>query len=117
MARYPDALECDLAQYYQIHDLHGYSVAHVATLACGLPSDSRVIRLINEQKYPVNTLLLASAVDRLGLLWWSKTEDGQNNINRPKRFIDVLMGIEDNSKDLLTFKSGADFKKAWDNID
>lgn len=116
MARYPNEIECDLAQYYQVHDWHEYPAAHIATLACGLPRDSRVVKAINGIKYDTEELLMASAVDRLSLLWWSKTKDGQNNINRPKMFINTLLEKEEKTDIIQSFKTGEDFEKARNEI-
>lgn len=53
-------------------------------------------------------MLLASAVDRLSLLWWAQTKDGQNNTNRPKMFTDILSQKEEENE-VKSFNSGKDF--------
>lgn len=69
-----------------------------------------MVRFLSNTKYSTSTMLMASAVDRLSLLWWSKTKDGHNNQNRPKMFVEMLTGKEQ-EKELMSFKSGAEFKK------
>lgn len=92
---YPEELECDMAQFYGIHDYRDFKLGHISVLACGLPEESRVIRKMTNHPYSVNTYLLAHMVDRLSLIWWSKTVDAENNINRPRMMIDLLNGVEE----------------------
>jgi len=58
-------------------------------LAAGLPDSSRIKR----GKEPrAELLLLAAAVDRLGLLFWAHTKDGSRGVNRPESIVQVLTG-------------------------
>lgn len=86
-----DALICDFAEYYHVYDLGLLPVQTVATLACGLREESRIKQKINGTNVPVNTMLLAHAVDRLGLLIWQKTKDGQRGRNKPESIAEMLM--------------------------
>lgn len=86
-----DALVCDLAETYGIYDWRSFPVTLVATLATGLREDARINLKLSGQPFPLNLTLLASAVDRLGLLWWSKTEDGQKNKNRPPSILERMI--------------------------
>lgn len=89
-----DALICDMAETYHIYDLRGLPARTLATLAFGLRADSRIKMRLSDQSLRVNTLLLAAVVDRLGLLVWGQTEDGQRGRNRPQSIIDALEGAE-----------------------
>lgn len=109
------SLICDLAQYYNIHDYTQYPLDHVATLASGLPPDSRVFRGLNNFKNVDNTILIAGIYERLDLLLWSKTKDGQKNRNRPKSIIDSL-SVKSKEKDHSNFTSAEDFEKRRQEI-
>lgn len=108
-----DALVCDFMQYYNISDWRSYSPFFIATLASGLPEDSRVMKILSGIKYPIDTMLLAVIADNLSLLWWAKTVDGQRNQNRPKSFVEILNGKDkkDEAKDIITFNTPEDFEK------
>lgn len=86
-----DALLCDFAEYYHIYDFEALPVKTVALLACGLRDESRIKQKINGTSVPVNTMLIAYAVDRLGLLIWQKTKDGQRGRNKPESIVEMLM--------------------------
>lgn len=90
-----DALICDMAETYHIYDLRGLPARALATLAFGLRADSRIKMRLSDQPLRVDTILLAAIVDRLGLLVWAQTEDGQRGRNRPQSIIDALTGAED----------------------
>ena len=83
-----------------------------ATLAWGLRPDARIRLKMAEQQVPMETLLLAGVVDRLSLLLWQKTENGQKNRNRPAMLTDKLLHIEP-ERELKTFASGEEFRRAW----
>jgi len=85
-----DALICDLAQYYNIYDYTDYNVALIATLACGLPADSRLMKTLSKQKLTIEQTLLSLIVDRLSWLVWAKTKDGQKGRNKPESIYEIL---------------------------
>lgn len=86
-----DALLCDFAEYYHIYDFEALPVKTVALLACGLRDESRIKQKINGTKVPMNTMLLAYAVDRLGILIWQRTKDGAHGRNKPESIVEMLM--------------------------
>lgn len=86
-----DAVLCDLAQYYHVYRLDALPAADVARLAAGLPPDSRIMRSLSGRTVPVDTLLLAMIADRLGLLVWFRTKDGQKGRRRPESILDALL--------------------------
>ena len=90
LAKYPDELQCDLAETYRIYDWKALPVRTVATLSCGLRENSRVMRAMSGQKQTTDTMLLAAAVDRLSLLVWFQTKDGQKNRKRPPSLTEEL---------------------------
>lgn len=86
----PDALLCDMAETYHIYDLESLPVDTVATLAAGLRDNSRIKLKMAGVKAPLETILMAQAVDRLGLLIWQNTRDGHKGVNRPKAITELL---------------------------
>lgn len=110
-----DALICDLAETYGVFDYRALPVHLLATLASGLREDSRIRRRMSGMKAPLNTLLIASAVDALHLLVWSRTKDGQKGRNRPKSVLDYITGRnhESRTNDTLKFRSAEEFNAAW----
>ena len=84
------ALICDFAETYHVLDYKVLGARLAATLAAGLPYDSRIKRKLSGQTYDAVTLLLAAAVDRLTLLLWAKTKDGQKGRNRPASVLDEM---------------------------
>lgn len=85
-----DALICDLAETYHVLNYRELSPKLVAVLCSGLSPDSRIKRKIVKRKNTLEDCLLAMLVDRVSLLVWSKTEDGQKNRNRPKSILKAL---------------------------
>lgn len=82
-----DALICDLAETYHVLNYRELSPKLVAVLCSGLSPDSRIKRKIVNRNLKLDEYLLAAIVDRLSLLVWFKTEDGQKNRNKPKSIV------------------------------
>lgn len=109
-----DDLICDLAETYQIYDYKQLPLMMVAVFSYGLKDNSRIKMKMKQEKMTVETLILASILDNLNVLLWSKTKDGQKGVNRPKSVISAISDseiIEDDKKE-LSFDSGKDFEKA-----
>lgn len=90
-----DALICDFAETYHILDMWAHPLPLIATLACGLGDNSRIRRKMSGMKVDTQTFLIASAVDRLSLLVWSKTEDASKGNNRPDMIAKRLIESDD----------------------
>ena len=112
IAKHEDALICDLAEYYGMYNYREFRPSYIATLAIGLKADSRVKTELSGLKMPLSTFIAATAADRLGLLFWAKTEDGANNRNRPPSFVSLLSGETPKDK-VKVFSSPEEFKAAW----
>lgn len=106
-----DAVVCDLAETYGIFDYHSLPSTFIATLAVGLRDDARIKLKMNQTAYPLKTMLLASAVDRLSLLVWAKTKDAGKNINRPKSILEEMMKKPES--DIVSFEDPKAFDAAW----
>lgn len=109
------ALECDLAEVYHIYDYRALTPDRVALFSIGLRENSRIKLKISGQKYPLETLLIASAVDRLSILVWSKTDDAKKNRNRPASIF-AKMTETDQEKDFVVFESAEEFEEALKEI-
>ena len=108
-----DALICDFAETYHIYDLKALPVTTVALLACGLREDSRIKQKINGTHVPVNTLLLAHIVDRLGILIWQRTKDGQHGRNKPESIAEQLLNTgKRNLNKVDAFETPEEFEEA-----
>jgi len=96
-----DELICDLAEIYHIYDYRTFRPSVIARLAVGLRDNSRIKMKIAGMKVDINTTLLAVIADRLGVLIWQKTKDGQKGLNAPKSILDEL--YRDHSGDAVKF--------------
>lgn len=90
-----EALVCDLAETYNVHDMRGLPALHVATLASGLGEDSRIKRKMSGNRVGVDTQLQAMQVDLLQYLLWSKTKDAQHGRNKPASITDNLTKVRE----------------------
>jgi hypothetical protein len=84
------AVICDLAETYHVLDYRALPLRTVAALAVGLRGDSRIRQKASGTDLPLNSALLAAAVDRLSMLVWAKTKDGQRNRNKPESVLSAL---------------------------
>ena len=100
------AVVCDLAETYHIYSMENYPMRVVATLACGLKPDSRImLKMAGVKISPPFVLLGAMVVDelramRVGLFGGKEkpvyvTEVMEKGFEQPK---------------VMTFKTGADFE-------
>lgn len=107
-----DALICDMAEYYHIYDYRALSVEYLATLVFGLRDDSRIKMAWVGAKISTDLMLQASIFDRLNLLVYMNTKDGQKGKNKPKSLLEILTNQEKKNDDVLTFASASDFDVA-----
>lgn len=85
-----DALICDLSEFYGIYDYRALPLRIVAALYFGLSPNSRTKSRQMGLDVPLDTFLLAQAVDALHLLCWLNSKDGEKNRNRPETISDKL---------------------------
>lgn len=110
-----NALICDLAETYGILDYKALPVETLAVLSVGLRDNSRIKMKLSGAKINPDILLLAEAVDRLGLLVWSKTKDAQSGRNRPKSIVSMLTR-EEQENDVESFETAEEFDAEWQRI-
>lgn len=109
-----DALICDFAEYYKVLNWRELPLRLAATLASGLPDNSRSVRGITGNKVSIEVTLLATIADRLGLLLWAKTKDGQKNRNRPPQLLTHILG--EDKKEIVSLSSKEDLDRAYREI-
>lgn len=106
---------CDLAETYHILNYRERPASLIATLANGLPSDSRCSRKIEGRKLSTLELLNASVLDACNMILWTKTEDATKGVNRPNSVLQVLEGRNDSTEagsDVMRFTDITAFEEA-----
>lgn len=63
------------------------------------------------QKAPTEILLAAAAVDRLSLLAWMMTKDGQKGRNRPESILQKLTAEPKKKDELMAFRTAEEFER------
>lgn len=106
-----DALICDLAETYQIYDYRQLPLLKVAVFSCGLSENSRIKMRMSNQIIPMETLLLAGLSDKISVLLWTKTKDGQKGRNRPPMILDAFNQNKTKQRETVVFNSGEDFEE------
>ena len=106
-----NALICDLAETYHIYNYRQLPADLVAVFSVGLRENARIKMAMSGQRVSLETLLLASVADRVGILAWQNTEDGHKGRNAPKEFVSILTE-EPKEREESVFKSGEDFENA-----
>ncbi|WP_053766714.1 DUF5361 domain-containing protein [Enterococcus hirae] len=108
-----EALICDLAETYQIYDYKQLPLSKVAVFSCGLRENSRIKMKLAQQVVPFETLILASILDKLSVLLWTKTKDAEKGKNLPQMIMGELIPHVQKSKqtDTSIFDSSEDFEQ------
>ncbi|MCI7677867.1 MAG: DUF5361 domain-containing protein [Streptococcus orisratti] len=109
------AFICDLAETYGIFDYKQLPADTVAAFSVGLRNDSRIKMSMSGQKLPFDTILLAGLVDRLSILIWQNTKDGQKGSNKPTSLVETLTA-EPKEREEVAFESGEDFERTWNEL-
>lgn len=109
-----NALICDLAETYRVYDYRSLPAQTVATFSVGLRDNSRIKMKMSGAKATQEILILSMIADRLGILAWMFSEDGQKGRNKPPQLIEMLYGkeIKQANSDVLTFNTPEAFEKA-----
>ena len=105
-----EALICDFAETYHIYDYRALLPYMAGVLACGLRPNARINLIRASQKVDTDTMLKATIADRLGVLIWQNTEDGQKGRNMPDSILRNMIGEEKNNGDITIFNDGAEFE-------
>ena len=111
-----DDLICDFAEYYHVLYWRELPLKLAATLAFGLPPDSRSKRRISGMKISTETLMLAKIADLLSIWLWWNSEDGAKGRNRPQSIVAALTADKQPEPKHRVFRSGAAFRAEYDRI-
>lgn len=112
-----NALICDLAETYHLFDLGSLPARTVAILACGLRDNSRIKMKIRDTSVSPEILLIAQAVDRLGILVWQNTKDARYGRNIPESITQRLLDPKEEPKYKYdSFDSPEEFEAARTRI-
>ena len=110
-----DSLICDFAEYYRIYDYRALTPKYAGVLACGLRDNSRIKMKMSEQAVDMDTILLATIADRIQILIWQNTEDGQKGRNVPESIVKKLLGVKE-EKPHMVFNTGADYEAYRESV-
>lgn len=102
-----DSLACDLAETYRIYDMRSMPLRTVAVFAYGLGDDSRIKLALSGEKYPLETLLMASISDGLSMILWSRCKEGTP---KPESILAGLTGQNEPKNE--GYETGEDFEAA-----
>lgn len=119
-----DEIICDLAETYHILNYQELPPSLVATLVLGLHDDSRIKRKITGCKLTLEQMLMASMVDNLQFISWTKTKAAQKGHSRPESVLNKLLGSgkKNPNDELMSFESPAEYeewrrkkREEWEN--
>lgn len=108
-----DALICDFAETYHILDYKRLPLGLVASLAAGLRDNSRSKMILNDERLTIEQVLLATMVDSILLLAWTRTKEAEKVTCRPPSVLDKLLNTK---KEESAFASGKEFDRARDEL-
>ena len=91
------------------------TVEFVATLAAGLPEDSRIMRKLYNQNISKSELMLAAIYDDLNTYLYSMTSNAKHGINRPTSIVEKWLNITE-QKENMAFDSVNSYEKAKQRI-
>lgn len=113
------ALECDLAETYNIYDMRALPARRVALFSVGLRDDSRIKMFLTDSKFTLSEILLINIYDFLKLDLWTKTKDATKGKNRPESLYDKLIGQKTQEKQNgqnMAFGSAEEYEKTRKKI-
>lgn len=110
LAHHKNELICDLAEYYHILDYRRVPGRLLGTLAVGLRAESRIGMIREHIKADTETVMLVRLYDMLAQVFSAKGE-------KPEPMLKHFIIEQKDDKDTpMSFRSPADFKKAWAEI-
>ena len=104
-----DALICDFAQYYHVLDWRSLPLRLAATLAAGLPEDSRSMMKASGKTVPLHIELQAYTADRLTQILWGLSNDTRTV---PSVLADLHGLSADSDTDVQSYDSPEEFEAA-----
>ena len=112
IAKDKDSLICDLAETYQVYDMHNYEVGFIAVLVFGLPQESRIKKSLSNQKVTFKDVMLAGIFDVLNQIRWMLA--GNKHAPKPISVLDKL--LEEEKEKAISFMDEQAFEMEWERI-
>lgn len=113
-----DALICDFAQYYSVFDIDLLELGMAATLACGLPEDSRIMKAVNGNRpdgEKVHRLAVLDALRSIEFALWQT--HSKKKLQRPESLLEKLLNTgREKEKELKGVNSAEEFEKVRTRI-
>ena len=109
IANSEDQLICDFAQYYHILDYKELQPSLAATLAMGLPEESRIKKKLTGVNVTLDQMLLALILDDLNIFLWSRKK---RKGRKPKQVFKMLTEPEKPKEELMSFSTPEAYE-AW----
>ena len=100
-----DALECDLAETYNIYNMEALTFDKLALFSFGLREDSRIKMKISGDKVKLDTLLLGVLIDKVEELYCALTGTREKRTS----IVNILLDSQQD-KDFEVFASVEDFE-------
>lgn len=105
-----EAVICDMAQTYGVMDMYALPPSLFATLACGLPDDSRIKTRLSGARVGYRDMVLSKISDTLGYLLYTVQAAFGGKPKDPGSLVELLTGKEEDRK-TVAFTSYEDFEK------
>lgn len=84
-------------------------------LSCGLGENSRIKKKMNNRSVDIDTMILSAIYDKVALLVWKDTKDGQKGVNRPVSLLNAIVQPKKESNTKV-FSSIEEYEKARKEI-
>lgn len=114
-----DLLICDFAETYRIYDYKQLPVPYAAILAVGLREDSRIRMKMAESKGTFQERMMTMIYDLVNVIRYYHTQDAYDGVNQPEsvymKLFDKNYKPKEEKNEYMRFKTGEDFKRAWNN--
>lgn len=112
VARCENELICDFAEVYGIYNYRALPARYVATLATGLRANSRTQMALSGNQLTIEEYMMATIIDQLSVIIWSKTKDASKGRNKPKSILEKLT----KNNEITKFENAESFEKAREKI-
>ena len=105
-----DALICDLAETYHVMEWETIPARKLATLACGLRQNSRIIMKMSGIRIDPTLFLITSIADAANLLVWLNTKAAVEGRDRPKSILKAMLGEAEEEKTGFGFETAEEYE-------
>lgn len=97
-----------MAETYHVFNYSELPPLTVARFFLGLRDSSRTKQAIAGVNVTSQDMFLASILDKLNWLCWTKTKDAEKGRNRPESILSILMGEDKKGTDDVTVFTSSD---------